>query len=255
MAKGVLAARGANRSPTSRRRSKQHRVAPGPRHDRQRRAHLAEPAGSRPPRARRLSGGANNGDHDELPNLKPASVVRPGQRGTISMMLWNKEDRAVRLTPVSTDLISSTGGRISSQLVEFVPGEVDLEPGEQKEMQGRIAVPVESARGLLRRSVDRHWCRLSARADHGELRKSATTKRSPSSSIVWGTGPARARRGACIMSRTCDMVGDSPTTATMAPGCHWRPPRASSASATRSSKTSSPTACCPPRKSSSVPRG
>lgn len=90
---------------------------------------------------------ANNGDDEALPNLKPASVLRPGQRGTISMMLCNKEDRSVRLTPISTDLISSTGGRISSQLFEFVPGEVRLDPGEQKELQGRITVPVESALG------------------------------------------------------------------------------------------------------------
>lgn len=94
-----------------------------------------------------LSVAANNGDQDALPNLKPASVLRPGQRGTISMMLCNKEDRSVRLMPISTDLISSTGRRISSQLFEFVPGEVRLEPGEQKELQGRIAVPVESALG------------------------------------------------------------------------------------------------------------
>jgi hypothetical protein len=90
---------------------------------------------------------ANKGDHETLPNLKPASVLLPGQRGTISMMLCNKEDRSVQLTPISTDLISNIGGRISSQLFEFVPGEVRLEPGEQKEMQGRIAVPVESASG------------------------------------------------------------------------------------------------------------
>ena len=90
---------------------------------------------------------ANNGDHDALPSLKPASVLRPGQRGTISMMLCNKEDRSVRLTPIATDLISSTGGRISSQLFEFVPGEVRLEPGEHRELQGRIAVPLETALG------------------------------------------------------------------------------------------------------------
>ena len=90
---------------------------------------------------------ANNGDEEALPNLKPASVLRPGQLGTISMMLCNKEDRSVRLTPISTDLISSTGGRISSRLFEFVPEEVRLDPGEQQEMHGRIVVPVESAVG------------------------------------------------------------------------------------------------------------
>ena len=63
------------------------------------------------------------------------------------MMLCNNEDRSVRLTPISTDLVSSTGGRISSRLFEFVPGEVRLDPGEQKEVQGRITIPVESALG------------------------------------------------------------------------------------------------------------
>ena len=63
------------------------------------------------------------------------------------MTLRNNEDRPVRLTPISTDLISSSGGRISSQLFQFVPGEVSLDPGEQKEVQGRITVPAQSAPG------------------------------------------------------------------------------------------------------------
>jgi len=90
---------------------------------------------------------AYSGGDEGLQNLKPASLARPGQRATISMMLCNKEDRSVRLTPIATDLISSTGGRISCRLLELVPEEVRLEPGDQKELQVRIAVPVESALG------------------------------------------------------------------------------------------------------------
>ena len=95
-----------------------------------------------------LASAATTGREPEpLPNVKPAAAIRPGQRGTISMMLCNKESRPVRLTPLSTDLISSTGGRIAWQLLEFVPGDLRLEPGEQKEVQGRIAVPIECAVG------------------------------------------------------------------------------------------------------------
>lgn len=93
------------------------------------------------------SAAAPNDDPEALPTLKPAAVVQPGQRGTISMVLCNKEERSVRLMPMSTDLIGSTGTRISSRLVEFLPGEICLEPGEQKELQVRIAIPIESAVG------------------------------------------------------------------------------------------------------------
>jgi hypothetical protein len=148
MAKGVLAARGANQFPHYREAGQSGAVL--------RQVHdvidniariwpSIQGASSQWPGASVAA--ANNGDEEALPHLKPASVLRPGQRGTISMMLCNKEDRPVRLMPTSTDLISSTGGRISSQLFEFVPEEVRLDPGQQHEMQGRIVVPVESALG------------------------------------------------------------------------------------------------------------
>jgi hypothetical protein len=90
---------------------------------------------------------AAHGDDEALPTLTPSTVLRPGQVGTVTMTLCNNEDRTVRLRPVATDLVSSTGGRISSCLFEFVPGEVHLEPGEQKDVQGRITVPADSAPG------------------------------------------------------------------------------------------------------------
>lgn len=89
----------------------------------------------------------NSGHAEPLPELKPASSLRAGQRARISMMLCNKEDRPVRLTPMTTDLIGSTGGRISSQLFEFEPREVRLEPGEQREIQIGIPVPAEASVG------------------------------------------------------------------------------------------------------------
>jgi hypothetical protein len=89
----------------------------------------------------------NSGNNDTLPTLKPSSRLRPGERCTVSMLLRNREDHTVRLTPMSTDLISGTGGRISSQLVEFEPGDVRLESGEEKDLLGRIAVPVDAPSG------------------------------------------------------------------------------------------------------------
>jgi hypothetical protein len=154
MARGVLAARGANQFPYHRDddhgyRDADHSTVLHQMHDVIDNIARIWPSvqGASAQRSGASAATADNGDHEALPHLKPASVVRPGQRGTISMMLCNKEDRSVRLTPISTDLISSTGGRIASQLFEFVPGEIRLEPGEQKELQGRIAVPVESPSG------------------------------------------------------------------------------------------------------------
>ncbi len=90
---------------------------------------------------------ANTGAPEALPIVKPASALRPGQQGTISMMLCNNEDRVVRLTPISTDLVSCAGSRIPAQCLAFVPGDVRLDPKEQREMQGRITVPVGSSPG------------------------------------------------------------------------------------------------------------
>ncbi len=148
MAKGVLAARGASTTPRERKTDQIGTVLRQV-HDVIDNVARIWPSvqGFAAGRPGNVAAPANNGDDDALPTLKPASVLHPGERGTISMLLRNKEDHAVRLTPISTDLISGTGGRISSQLVEFVPGDVRLEPGEQKEMQGRIAVPVETASG------------------------------------------------------------------------------------------------------------
>lgn len=94
------------------------------------------------------SGLAARGPADgPLPELKPPSAVRAGQTATISMSLVNKEDHAVRLAPVSTDLLSSVGGRISAHSMEFVPRELRLDPGEQRDLQITVAVPVASAAG------------------------------------------------------------------------------------------------------------
>jgi len=90
---------------------------------------------------------ADSGSQETLPLLKPASPVRAGQRGTFAMVLRNSENQAVRLKPISTDLIGGSGGRISSGLLEFSPGDVRLDPGEQRELQGRIAVPAATAPG------------------------------------------------------------------------------------------------------------
>jgi hypothetical protein len=148
MAKGVLAARGANRF-RSRPEADHSRAVLRELHDAidgiARIWPTMSAAPAPPPGASMVP--ASHDDDDGLANLAPASVLRPGQSGTIAMMLCNNEDRSVRLAPKSTDLISSAGGRLSSQLFEFVPAEVRLDPGEKKEVQGRIAIPVDSASG------------------------------------------------------------------------------------------------------------
>lgn len=145
MARGVLAARGVSQ-PSDHRDADQSRTVLRQLHDViDQIAQIwptlptTSPAASAPP--------PNASNDDALPSLRPAFVLRPGQRGTISMTLCNNEDRVVRLVPTSTDLISSGGGRMSGQLFEFAPAELQLAPGEQKEVQGRITVPLESALG------------------------------------------------------------------------------------------------------------
>src|SRR3954468_20363481 len=102
-------------------------------------------ASPRPPGA--PSAGSVVGGEQSLPTVKPRAAVRPGESGTITMLLCNRENRTVRLAAAATDLISSTGGRITSTRLEFVPGEVRLQPGEEIEIQGHIAVPADSAPG------------------------------------------------------------------------------------------------------------
>jgi hypothetical protein len=82
-----------------------------------------------------------------LPHVKPSSATRSGQRATVSMTLCNKEDRAVRLTPMTTDLIGSGGHRLSRDLLDFAPREVHLEPGASTDLQGHLVIPVGTPPG------------------------------------------------------------------------------------------------------------
>ena len=86
-------------------------------------------------------------DDAALPHVKPPLATRSGQRATISMTLCNKEDRAVRLTPMTTDLINSAGHRLSRDLIDFAPREVHLEPGVTTDVQGHLVIPVETSPG------------------------------------------------------------------------------------------------------------
>jgi hypothetical protein len=83
----------------------------------------------------------------EVPQLKPGSPLRPGQRATISMTLQNNESRSVRLVPAATDLLGSSGDRISWQRLAFVPTEISLAPGEQRPIEISVAVPPEVGPG------------------------------------------------------------------------------------------------------------
>lgn len=65
------------------------------------------------------------------------------------MSLCNREDRPVILTPVATDLISSTGGRLPSSVFEFVPNVVRLEPAAQMDVVGQVVIPSDCAPGCF----------------------------------------------------------------------------------------------------------
>jgi hypothetical protein len=83
----------------------------------------------------------------ELPTLTPRNPLRPGQQGTLSLLICNREERSVRLTPRTTDLIGCAGGRIAADLLSFSPEHIELDPGAQCELQGRIAIPAGCQRG------------------------------------------------------------------------------------------------------------
>jgi hypothetical protein len=91
--------------------------------------------------------GREDARDEGTPQLKPASPLRRGQRGTVSMSLCNREDRPVQLTPMATDLISSTGSRIPSSVFEFVPKNVRLEPSAQVDVVGHVVIPSDCTPG------------------------------------------------------------------------------------------------------------
>jgi hypothetical protein len=146
MAKGVLAARGASQG------SRDRAFEPGRTLLRQVHDLVDNVAGIWPTLqgASALSPVASQAEAsrgDPLPELKPAFVVRPGQRARIATALRNKEDHAVRLVPASTDLVSGSGGRIPARLLEFVPAEIRLEAGEQAEIEIATTVPADTLAG------------------------------------------------------------------------------------------------------------
>lgn len=90
---------------------------------------------------------ASNVSPESLPELKPRSPARPGDRAIIQMTLCNKESRPVRLVPAATDLLGSKGDRIACHLLQFAPSEIRLGPGEQKELEIVATVPIEALPG------------------------------------------------------------------------------------------------------------
>jgi hypothetical protein len=145
MARGVLAARDATDSPRG--RHSDHADLVRQVHDVIDNLATAWPSlqGAASPWSNVSEAPACNVDDDPLPELKPASAVRPGQRAMISMLLCNKESRSVRLVPAATDLVGAGGGRIPSHLLEFVPREARLEAGQQQDAQIAVTIPRECA--------------------------------------------------------------------------------------------------------------
>ena len=86
------------------------------------------------------------------------------------MTLCNKEDRAVRLTPMTTDLINSAGHRLSRYLIDFAPREAHLEPGVSTDVQGHLVIPVETAPGCYAGLLVVAGVDVFARADHHRSR-------------------------------------------------------------------------------------
>jgi hypothetical protein len=82
-----------------------------------------------------------------LPELKPRSAVKPGQRATLSMTVCNKEAQTVRLVPQITDLLGSGGGRIAASLLQCTPASLDLEPQAQSDISISLTVPADVASG------------------------------------------------------------------------------------------------------------
>jgi hypothetical protein len=81
---------------------------------------------------------------DALPELKPRSPARPGERAIIQMTVRNKESRAVRLLPAATDLLGNNGDRIASSLLQFAQSEIRLGPGEQTDLEIALTLPREA---------------------------------------------------------------------------------------------------------------
>jgi hypothetical protein len=76
-----------------------------------------------------------------VPELRPPNRLQPGERATLSMTVRNHESRAVQLGPAATPLLGSNGHRIPSQLLEFSPQQMTLEPGASQVLQMTVTVP------------------------------------------------------------------------------------------------------------------
>jgi hypothetical protein len=86
-------------------------------------------------------------DTEGLADLRPPTMVRPGQRATISMRVCNSESRPVRLMPAATDLLGSAGGRIAGTLLEFTPADFTLESQQEQDLTIAAVVPAGAAPG------------------------------------------------------------------------------------------------------------
>lgn len=82
-----------------------------------------------------------------LPELTPASPLRPGDQATITMTIRNHEDKPVSLTPAATPLLGSGGDRIAAQLLQFTPAQLQLDPGQQHELRITITIPARCGSG------------------------------------------------------------------------------------------------------------
>ncbi|NJM77018.1 MAG: hypothetical protein HC852_16050 [Acaryochloridaceae cyanobacterium RU_4_10] len=84
---------------------------------------------------------------ESVPILRSRQSVRAGEVGTLTFKLHNDSETAASFTLHCTDLLSGSGGRISSQAVEFTPQNIQLEKDALLEVTLRFRVPAESIPG------------------------------------------------------------------------------------------------------------
>jgi hypothetical protein len=82
-----------------------------------------------------------------LPELKPATPLRPGDQATMTMTIRNHEAGPVSLAPAATPLLGSNGERIPVQLLELTPAQLRLDPGQEQELRITVTVPARCGSG------------------------------------------------------------------------------------------------------------
>lgn len=99
--------------------------------------------GERPEKAEKREAGA------AVPSLTYPSAVRPGEAVDIPMTLENESDQATEAFLFhSSDLVNTTGERISADRVSFAPEQLVIEPNGSAVVTVTVSVPEDASPGL-----------------------------------------------------------------------------------------------------------